>query len=87
MVDWQVTAITIYCDVVDADVTIMVYKDWSTKCIICEEYGGEITKDIGKTLKKKRKKLSRELRCEGQVCSRVIEYRDKLFAEEKTKNS
>ena len=87
MVDWQVTAATIYCDAVDADVTIMVYKDWSTKCAICEDYGEEITKDIGKTVKKKRKKLSIELKCEGKVCCRVTEYKDKLFAEEKTKDS
>jgi hypothetical protein len=29
--DWQITATTIYCDAVDDDVTIIVYKDWSTK--------------------------------------------------------
>lgn len=29
MVDWKVTATTIYCDAVDANVTIMVYKDRS----------------------------------------------------------
>ena len=87
MVDWQVTATTIYCDSVVSDVTIMVYKDWSTKCVIWEDYGEEITKDVGKTPKKKKKKLIRELRCEGQMCSRVIEYRDRLIANEQTKNS
>jgi hypothetical protein len=30
--DWQLTATAIYCDAVDDDVTIIVYKDWSTKC-------------------------------------------------------
>ena len=32
MVDWQVTATTIYCDAVDDDVTLLVYKDGSAKC-------------------------------------------------------
>ncbi len=30
---WQITATTIHCDLVDDFVTIMVYKDWSTKCV------------------------------------------------------
>jgi hypothetical protein len=87
MVDWQITATTIYCDAVDAEVTIMVHKDWSTRCAICE-YREGFTKHMGnKMLKKTRKKLNRELRCEGPECCRVIAYRDKLFSEEKTKNS
>ncbi|MCJ7791782.1 MAG: hypothetical protein MUP49_05195 [Dehalococcoidia bacterium] len=36
--DWQVTATTIYCDAVDDDVTILVYKDWSTKCTGYKKY-------------------------------------------------
>lgn len=80
MGDWQVTATTIYCDKVDADVTIMVYKDWSTKCVICENYGMGIT-NIAKMFKK-REKLRKELKCEGPVCSKVVEYKDKLFTEE-----
>jgi len=28
---WQVTATAIYCDAVDDEVTILVYKDWSTE--------------------------------------------------------
>ena len=87
METWQVTAATIYCDVADADVTIMVYKDWSTKCAICEDYGKEITRKKVRTLKKEGKKLSREMKCEASMCSKVIEYRDKLFAEEKSKDS
>ena len=87
MTNWQVTATTIYCDVVGTEVTIMVFKDWSTKCAICEDYGEEITKKKVKTLKKKGRKLSREMKCEASMCPKVIEYRDKLFAEEKTKDS
>mgnify|MGYP001059971853 CR=1 FL=1 len=83
MVDWQVTATTIYCDAVDDDVTVMVYKDRSTKCAGYRKYVENITKEAAKGLKKRAKKLGRELKCEsGPECSRVIAYRDKIFAEE-----
>ena len=82
MVNWQVTATTIYCDAVDADVTIIVYKDSSARCVGYKKYAESITKETVKTLKKKAKKLGRELKCEGPECSRVIAYRGKLFAEE-----
>jgi hypothetical protein len=81
MVDWQVTASTIYCDAVDDQVTIMVYKDWTTKCAAYKKYGESIAKDTAKVLKKRGKKLNRELRCEGPECSRVTGYKDKVFAE------
>lgn len=86
MVNWQVTAITIFCDAVDAEVTLMVYKDRSARCTAYnKKYGENIKKEVAKELKKKGKILGRELRCEGQECSRVTEYRDKLFAEEEAK--
>ena len=82
MVDWQVTATTVYCDAVDGDVTLLVYKDWSVKCTGYKKYVENATKETAKMLKKKGKKLGRELRCEGPECSRLIGYKDKLFAEE-----
>ena len=84
MLNWQVTATTIYCDAVDDDVTIMVYKDRSTRCVGYKKYAESITKETAKELKKRAKKLGRELRCEGSECSRVIAYQDKVFAEEAT---
>jgi hypothetical protein len=82
LVNWQVTATTIYCDAVDDDVTLMVYKDRSTRCVGYKKYIESITKETVKELKKRAKKLGRELRCEGPECSRVIAYRDGVFAEE-----
>jgi hypothetical protein len=35
----KLTAKTVYCDAVDDDVTIMVYKDWRTKCTGYEKFG------------------------------------------------
>jgi len=82
MVDWQVTATTIFCDAVDDDVTIMVYKDWSARCTGYKKYREEITKEAAKTLRKKSKGLGKTLDCEGPECSRMIAYREKLQAEE-----
>ena len=81
MVNWQVTATTIYCDAVDADVTLIVNKDRSAKCTGYKKYCGP-GKEISKLLEKKGKQLGRKLECEGTECSRVTQYRDKLFAEE-----
>ena len=81
MVNWQVTATTIYCDAVDDDVTLMVYKDGSAKCVGYEKYR-EPDKETAKLMEKKSKGLGRKLECEDSECWRVIQYRDKLFAEE-----
>ena len=37
--DWQVTATTIWCDVVMYDTTIMIHKDWSTACTYHQRWG------------------------------------------------
>lgn len=84
MVDWQVTATTIYCDAVDDEVTVLVYRDFSTKCTGYSKYGesrGEILSLLGK----KGKQLGRRLECEGLGCWRVIQYREKLGTEETEK--
>jgi len=81
MVNWQITATTIYCDAVDDEVTLMIYKDGSTKCTGYKKYY-QPDKEIGKLLGRKGKQLNRKLECEGLECYRVTQYRDKLFAEE-----
>ena len=86
MVNWQVTAATIYCDAVDDDVTVMVYKDWTTQCLGYAKYHKPV-KEIKKLLEEKGGKLSRKLECEGPECRRVIQYREKLVAEEAQKGN
>ena len=81
MVNWQETATTIYCDAVDDEVTLMVYKDWSAKCSSYIKYH-KPGKEILNLLKKKSKQLQRHLECTGPECPRVIQYREKLRAEE-----
>ena len=82
MVNWQVTATTIYCEAVDDEVTIIVNRDGSARCVSFARYGSPAN-DIAGLMKKKSQQLKRELRCEGPECSRVTGYRDKLFTEEK----
>jgi hypothetical protein len=80
MVDWQVTATTIYCDAVDDEVTIMVYKDWSAKCTGVRKYSESREEQLN--LVKKSLRLRRALECEGVQCTRIIEYKQKLRDEE-----
>ena len=83
MTDWQVTAKAIYCDAVDDDVAIMVYKDWSTTCTGYKKYGEDLNKETAKVLKKKAGPLGRNLECEGPLDHRVTGYRDRLVAQDK----
>ena len=82
---WQITAITIYCDAVDDEVTIMVDKDGTT-CTGYSKYS-EPGKEAAKLLKSKSKQLKRQLQCEGLDCYRVVKQKDKLIAEETRQNT
>ena len=84
MVNWKVTATTIYCDAVDDEVTLLVYKDGSVKCIGYSKYG-QPNKGVAGLMEKKSRQLKRQLKCESPECYRVVQYRDKLFAEESGK--
>ena len=86
MVNWQVTATTIYCDAVDEEVTIMVYKDGTARCVGYKKYH-QPSRGTARQMKEKSKRLSRELECGGPECPRVTQYTDKLFAEEASKRS
>ncbi len=81
MVNWRITAATLYCDAVDDEVTLLVYKDGSAKCVGYGKYG-KPDREIANLLKKKSKQLGRQLKCQWPECSRVTQYRDKLFAGE-----
>jgi len=80
MTKWQVTAATIYCDAIDGEVTLIVYKDRSVKCTGYDKYG-EPGKETTKLMWKRSKQLNRSVKCEGLECCRVTGYRDKIFAE------
>lgn len=84
MTDWQVTATTIYCDAVDADVTVMVDAGGGVRCAGVLKYLTQTTPNIQRQLKRRSRKLGRQLACEGDDCPRTLAYRDRIFAEEKT---
>ena len=81
---WQVTATTINCDAVDAEVTILVYKDWTAKCTAHAKYTSSRGASI---LRKKSLSLKRELKCLGPECPNLIQYRKKLLSEESKSES
>ncbi len=83
MVDWQITATTIYCDAVDDDVTLIVDKDWNVVCTGFKKYSEKLDKATAKTLKQKSRQLGKILSCEGPFDFRVTNYRDKLKSQEK----
>ena len=69
MADWQITATTIYCSDIDGEVTVIVHRDGTVRCV---RYGKD--SEPGKS--------NGQVKCSGPECSLVIEYRDRLFAEE-----
>ena len=81
MVNWKITATTIYCDAVGDEVTLMVYKDGAVKCTGYKKYY-ETSRETMNLVKERSKQLNRKLECEGPRCCRAIQYRDKLFADE-----
>jgi len=78
--NWQITATTIYCNHVEDYVTVMVDKDWTTKCAWFKRYKQKALDDkkqkFGRSIKKKIEE------CIGPECPLAIEYRDKLIKEE-----
>jgi hypothetical protein len=77
---WQITATTINCDYVDEAVTIMVDKDWTTRCTWYRRYKQKANEN-GKA------KFEKEIRvkipkCAGTECPLALNYRDKLIQEE-----
>ena len=80
MVNWVVTATTIYCDAVADEVTLIVDKDGELKCTGYTKYY-KPDKETSKSIKAKSKRLGKQLGCEGLDCHRVTKYQDKLQAE------
>ena len=79
--DWQVTAKTIFCDSVDDEVTVMVYKNGSTRCTGSQKYNQPNDITLG-MIKKKSKRVRKPIKCEGDRCLRISQYREKILAEE-----
>jgi hypothetical protein len=78
MVDWEVTATTIYCEAVDDEVTLIVTQDGNVKCTGQQKYT-KSGKETSRTMKMKSRQLGKQLACEGIACPRVTQYRDGLL--------
>ena len=78
--NWQITATTIRCDYVDDNVTLMVDRDWTTRCAWYHRYKQKVLENpkrkFDKTIRLKMEK------CPGAECPIALEYRDKLIREE-----
>ena len=80
MVDWEITATTIFCEAVDDEITIIVSGDGTVKCTGRQKY--EIPKkEIAKELNKKSNLMGKQLKCKGDECATVTQHRDKLLGE------
>lgn len=81
MADWQITAATIYCEDIDDEVTVIVQRDGAVRCIGFDRCS-EADKNKAELMKRKSRQLGRQLKCTGLECHRVVQYRERLFAEE-----
>jgi hypothetical protein len=80
MVDWEVTAATIFCEAVDDEVTLIVSGNGDAKCTGRQKYDNP-KKDTKKALADKSKAYSKQLGCKGEGCSTLKQYRDKMLSE------
>lgn len=86
MVNWQITATTIYCDAIDDEVTLIVSRDGTVKCTGYKKYG-KPDKETARSIKIKSKRLGKQLGCNEPECHRLIQYRDKLLSGEDEEKS
>jgi hypothetical protein len=81
MADWKITAKTVFCDDVDDEVTLIIYKDGSTRCTGCKKYTEPNSVTLG-LVKSKTRRLKRPIKCEGEGCPRITGYKAQIMAEE-----
>jgi hypothetical protein len=78
MIDWELTATTIYCEDIDDEVTIIVSQDGTVKCTGAQKYAS-VNKQAVQELKKKSQQKDRILLCKDTTCSKITKYRDELL--------
>ncbi len=78
MVDWEVTATTVYCDDVDDEVTIIVSGNGNVKCTGAQKYAPS-QKEAARELKKKSRQKGKTLLCKDASCAKLTGYRDELL--------
>jgi hypothetical protein len=81
--EWQITATTCKCDLVNEYVTIAVNGDWSCKCMWWNKHKSTSENPKHKFSKEIVAKISK---CQGPSCKYALDYRDKLIKEEPMQN-
>jgi hypothetical protein len=76
------TAVTIACDAVDDEVTLMISRDGTAKCTGYQRYG-QPDKDSARLIRARGRRSGKKLGCEGLGCRRIVEYRAGLDGEGK----
>ena len=73
MVNWQITAKTVYCEPAGEEVTIIIKKDWSVQCTGYSKFQlpGNPLANAGEGM-----------HCEGLDCRYVTEYKNQIMKEE-----
>jgi hypothetical protein len=82
MADWQITAATLRCDMIDKEVTLLVHKDWSVKCTGHARYA-RVSKESRRTSKRDKGNTG----CQGTDCPLANDYLKKLQTEEKSRRT
>jgi hypothetical protein len=80
MVDWEITATTIFCDDVGDEVTLLLSGNGTVKCTGREKYARP-TREVAREMKQKSKKSGRQLKCLEDKCPRLPQYRDRFLGE------
>jgi hypothetical protein len=83
MVDWQITAKTFVCKAIEEEVTVLIYPDWTVRCIGFEKYVKNRRASL--ELLKRSLNLRKTLECKGLDCPPIVEYKFKLEDEERLK--
>jgi len=80
MVDWEVTATTIFCETVNDEVTLIIKPGGPVICTGRQKYENA-GKEAGKVLKQKSKVSGKQLKCIGENCAELKQYRSKMLGE------
>ena len=75
--DWQVTASTLPCDIVDDWVTIMVYPDGAVKCNHFNRIG-----PVTRKVQAQKDKSAEIFECKGPDCATAQDYKEKIFQQD-----
>lgn len=83
MTAWKITAKTIYCEAVDDEVTLLLHSDGTMRCTGFRKYN-EPNSLTRSAMREKIRRFNKRIKCEGENCPRVTQYKEKILAEENT---